>query len=196
MAMNGLRYVSGEYATQSDLTTAGGLIPVNPTSIANSGGTAALSDNLITYTGVSSISVNGCFSATYTNYLFINTGTMSVATNYYMRLRVAGSDASTGAYFYAQAGYNSGNTTSNNSGASQTSIDLYGNPTVLHTIVMSNPFVATPTRAVNQFAAFSASLSAGAGGFFHNVSTSYDGFTMFPASGNITGVVRVYGIKD
>ena len=30
----------------------------------------------------------------------------------------------------------------------------------------------------------------------YNATTSFDGFTLIPGSGTITGVVRVYGIKD
>ena len=45
------------------LPTIGGLAPATPTTIANSGGTASLTGNTVTFSGVSSISLNGCFTA-------------------------------------------------------------------------------------------------------------------------------------
>jgi hypothetical protein len=36
---------------------------------------------------------------------------------------------------------------------------------------------------------------SGADGFNHTQATSYDGFTVFPASGTITGKIFVYGYQ-
>ncbi len=46
----------------------GGLSMVNPTSIANSGGTASASGGQVTFTGVTSISLNGVLTITDDNY--------------------------------------------------------------------------------------------------------------------------------
>jgi hypothetical protein len=50
---------------EAALPTLGGLAPATPTSIANSGGSASLSGNTVTFTGVSSVSLNGCFTGDY-----------------------------------------------------------------------------------------------------------------------------------
>jgi len=54
--------------TSATVTGAGGLRLITPTSIANSGGSSSASGGAVTFTGVTSVSLNGCFTSTYANY--------------------------------------------------------------------------------------------------------------------------------
>jgi len=72
-----------------------GLTQVTPTSIANSGGSSSLSGGAVTFTGVTSISLNGVFTSTYENYFVIATVTASAGTATKVRLGNAGTDTTT-----------------------------------------------------------------------------------------------------
>lgn len=89
--------------TAATVTGAGGLRLITPTSIANSGGSSSVTGGAITFTGVTTISVNGCFTSTYDNYvvqIIATGGAANLAQN--IRLRVAGSDNSTASSYVAQ----------------------------------------------------------------------------------------------
>ena len=114
-----------------------------------------------------------------------------------IRLRVSGSDNST-ASSYAMQRLNAASTsvaatlvTTDSFNALPTH-DTNNNAAVIN---LFHPFLARPTlltaQMQNSFDSASISILSGQ----HNQSVSYTGFTMFPASGNITGTVTVYGYK-
>jgi hypothetical protein len=188
MAMNGLRYVSGEYATQSDLATNAGL-------------------NLIvtqSFSAASSVSLNNCFTATYDRYVVRWSGGGSAAPGAAcnMRLRSSGTDA-TGANYFMQRNQFYGSTAAAARATSQTSM-LCGFWDSISTAIFSyeihNPFVASAntlwlgTSGCNADTGNNAQLDGTYGS--HGVTASYDGFTLLPASGTITGTVRVYGFRN
>ena len=72
-----------------------GLAPIIPTSVAVGSGTGSVgATGLITFSGVSSVSINGCFTSAYTNYRVVarytNASTLSAL---YCRLRASGTNA-------------------------------------------------------------------------------------------------------
>ena len=167
---------------------------VSPTSIANSGGSASASGGEIAFTGVSSVSVNGVFTSTHDNYLILSRVTQSTNDANNFRLRVAGTD-STASYQYATVGLNSNGGAANTNSNSATRWDLYGADFSSHVINLFNPNLAVPTNGMVHNLAYTTVAIAGAGGFYHNVSTAYDGFTLFPNYGTFTGKLRVYGYQ-
>jgi hypothetical protein len=196
----GLRFVYASTGTTwysvAPSVTAPGLAIVTPTSIANSGGSASASGGQITFTGVSSISLNGVFSATYDNYL-IRIDSDSTTGACQLRMRLAGTDNTSALYYSAYAAYAASGASAPGTASGITSVDLYGAASVAYTINMSSPALAVPTRASHAFqVASGASALGGAGGFTHNVGTAYDGFTFFGSTGNLTGKIRVYGLKN
>ena len=65
-----------------------GMVLMKPTSIAHSGTSATLGANgQVTFTAVTSLSLNGCFTAGFDNYVVSVRGTSSTNTNLYYRLR-------------------------------------------------------------------------------------------------------------
>jgi hypothetical protein len=147
-------------------------------------------------TGVSSVSLNNVFSATYRNYRVIinwleaSTGTPNVS----LRLRVGGTD-NTGAFAYQPRGWSnvSGTLAGFGSAGSSLFVGKLTGANPITTMDITLPFVALQTNfVVNAFEG----LNNDAWGFqaTHTQAVSYDGFTVFPASGNFTGgTIDVYG---
>lgn len=151
-------------------------------------------------TAVSSISIDGCFSAAYDHYLVMRDLLGSVAgMDLNTRLRVASVDASGANYRNQTLGASSTGVSGSRTTGATSYAALLG--TLQDTSFgfsqtwISNPFAAVRTTAW-------ANLSYDAGGNItmyslvheHDLTTSYDGFTVIPASGTITGTIYVYGL--
>lgn len=157
--------------------------------------------NTTSFSAQSSVSLNNIFSATYDNYRFIFTTTSNSATGYlYMRLRSAGSDISGTNYFSSvtQAGYGSTQLSNDNGGNSQSTWNRFGYYdgtadalTITGDILL--PFSSTHTSFNNLKArqGFGGEWSTGV----YKATTSVDGITIYPAGGNITGTISVYGYR-
>jgi len=182
------------------LTSYIGLRLITPTSADNGtvGATGA-----VTFSGVSSVSLNGCFSSAYDNYRIVSTITSSSANDtVYLRLRASGTDDTSGNYNRTLVESNSGGVTNRyDSGA--TSLDA----TVTHSasangggfsLDLERPFLTQWTIGLLNSAGRNSlgGWVGRAGGFTHSVATSYDGLTIFTGSGTLTGTVRVYGYKN
>ena len=178
-------------------TVAGmGLVLVSPTSIANSGGSASASGGQVTFTGVSSVSLNGVFTSAYQNYKILFNAIGSTTSVLKMRMRASGSDNTSSNYIYQHLIANGATITSDRVTATQ----FY--PTVIGTanpigfeIIMTNPYITDKTLFQSvSFDGWQPQLIVAGG--TTTVTTQYDGFTFFMDSGNMTGTVRVYGYKN
>jgi len=178
-----------------------GLRLITPTSATNGtvGATGA-----VTFSGVSSVSLNGCFTSTYQNYqilLDISSGTGD-NVDLSFKYRLSGTDTSTN-YQY-QRYYFTGSTLTtgqnelgtdemflgaldkdNFSGRSTYEIKLFG------------PQTATLTSNISSgYGSFGALISTYGCTGWQNSATQFDGITFIPSAGNFTGTVRVYGYKN
>lgn len=191
-------FTVSEVLTSSDTNTYlanSGLVAIAPTTVAGSGVT--VSNATVTFSGSNPVNINGVFSSTYRNYkVLINISTSSqVLLNY--RLRVSGADNNTGNY--SQQRMVADNTTI--AGARTT-----GQTTgIIGQLVLSDfsffecnffqPFETTKTGLV-----VTGTSNVG-GSYITNVgaqfgaATSFDGFSIFPVSGTITGTLSVYGFR-
>ena len=191
-------FTTGELLTASDTNTYlanSGLVAIAPTTVAGSGVT--VSNATVTFSASSAVNVNGVFSATYKNYkVLINISTSSqVLLNY--RLRVSGADNNTGNY--SQQQMVADNTTITGARTTGQTTGVVGQ------LVLSDfsffecnffqPFETTKTGLV-----VTGTTNVG-GSFITNVgaqfgaATSFDGFSIFPVSGTITGTLSVYGFR-
>ncbi len=194
---------SGNVALDSEM----GLSLITPTSIAATGGSATSSisaTGTVTFSGASSISLNGIFSSTYKNYrLQINQSSGSTNASLKLRLRSGSTDDSGGNYAYAglYTRSDSAAITSYRDAIGQTSFALgdfnSSRPTIVD-IDIYNPQVATQTTTrvscsnpdtSNTIFHF---LNMG----YHNQATSYDAASIITTSGTITGTVSVYGYRN
>ena len=152
--------------------------------------------------GVSSQSINDVFSATYDNYrILINVTSVTVsATDFRMRMRVSGSDNSSSNYFAAGVvNYTSGVAQALLSGNPGDNWDIGRLATSGGSSFMDliSPYLTDSTkfhaRATNRKPS-PPEVQHTAGEM--NVTTSYTGFTIYPAANAMTGTVRVYGYAN
>lgn len=194
---------TGTAATTANVTSAVapmGLVAVAPTSIANSGGSASLSNYTVSFSGVSSVSLNGVFSGDYDNYRVLVTLTGAGADNNTVnfRLRSAGSDSSAN---YTVTGYQSfSGGLSNQSDISVNQFGPINTSTTTNAIVTMSADVFGP-NASRYTAIHSLGLTHNATAVFvksntvsHAVASAYDGFTAYCAV-TFTGTISVYGYK-
>lgn len=177
-----------------------GLSIVTPTSIANSGGSASASGGAVTFSGVSSVSLNGIFTSTYANYRLIISGMTSTSGSAEVRsrFRVSGSDATSSDY-YDQGIYGNGTTVgatrssavtfnrfgySNNSGVGHVTADICSPHLATSTGMNSNSLL---TAGGPQTYLFSQMFL---------VTTAFDGITFIIDTGTFSGTIRVYGYKN
>ena len=177
-----------------------GLKQIIPTSVAVGSGTATVSANgLITFTTVDSLSINGCFSATYKNYeVYINyTQSSNQAT--YWRMRVGGVDNTTASSYLLQQ-LVAVNATVGASRVAQSYWDpFYGNNNneCFAQCAFYRPFDAVKTgfstnTSLHPIANGGMILAAAQ----HTETTSYDGFTWYLSAGTITGTMAIYGLEE
>ena len=178
-----------------------GLIPIVPSSVDKSGGTATVSTlGKVTFTGVSSISLNNVFSSSYNNYrIMITGGAASTGTAISIRYRASGADRTNNAYYFG--GFFSreqGTTTGAWSGSGVTSMTLVSVYNVANTNTVqadiSNPADAAVGTGIN-WQSWNNDGSGGYGifaGGLYATNNANTGFTLFTA-GTITGTVTVYG---
>jgi hypothetical protein len=150
------------------------------------------------FSAVSSVSLNDIFSADYENYkVFVACATSSVANQLLLRMRVAGADNTSSVYRYG--GYDLGayggegarfiGPTGATSWEAGFINETFG-AGVEWTIY--SPFLTKGTKFMNVGAGHR-QVTTGGG---IQVTTSYTGLTFFNNTGNMTGTVSVYGIKD
>jgi hypothetical protein len=148
------------------------------------------------FSGSTSVSVNNCFSATYTNYLLVVQTTSGSTNSTTLKMRVGGVDASTGYFWgYFRLPLGSASPTFSQFGAagSQTSatIQTFDTNSIL-TMNFARPFLANRTSINWHMTDDQGSGQYAAGGIHQNNSTSYDGFTLTSDLAP-TGNYYVYG---
>ena len=179
-----------------------GLVPIVPPTVNFSGGTATANTlGEVSFTGVTSISLNSIFSATYNSYriIFTCSGTQLGAAVYF-RYRSAGTDRSNANHYYGGSGARENGTALQWSGNAASQLDItrtiinnpYGTVAMLD---IHNPFTSTTPCTAN----WQTWANDNSGGFGFSASGIYalnnsnDGFTMYLSGGTMTGRVTVYG---
>lgn len=179
-----------------------GLVPMTPTSLAvGSGSATATASGLITFTGVSSVSLNGVFTSAYKNYYLAasDLNTASGNANFSLRLRSAGTDSTANSYYQYW-------TMKRLSGAAQ---DNTGGPNTFYTVVGFDAntsyswnfygTITTPQTVKNTlvtglgFGADATSTYNVVSSVLHATTASFDGITFFPTSSTMSGTVQIYG---
>jgi hypothetical protein len=157
--------------------------------------------NTTNFTSQSSVSISSVFSANYKDYMIQVNAVGTTDNTFAMRLRSGSTDNSSNNY-YSVGFYQT-------IASSAVTGQGYGGPTsywwcgdVRNGLVNSNviyvhqPF-DTAYTTMNQQMLFGGSTTAGqicsTGSM--SVNTSYDGFTLYPATGQITGSISTYGIN-
>lgn len=177
-----------------------GLIPLNPMTVAVAGGTASKNSlGVVTFTTATSISLNSVFSSGYRSYRIIvpsvTMGTFGQTVS--MRFRNAGTDNSSAIYFwngFQQTGtgavttWNAANAVNFN-----LSINAIDGSIVID---IHNPATAFRKTGTYQAQGWSAATQGYSAGIFADTTSTFDGFTLFPSSGNFSGIIQVFGYND
>lgn len=156
--------------------------------------------NLITAqtigSAVGSVTVSNVFSATYDAYKIVVSGGVGSADD---KLGLQLGASTTGYYAGVGTVNYTGATASNASDDNASSWTRAGRQSTVGialNVDLTNPFLATRTIIFGQYIALAAA-GAGYNSGYHNVATSYTGFTLTPASGTLTGgTIRVYGYAN
>lgn len=183
------------YIADSDAPA--GLEMVSPSSVVGSGVT--LSDGKVSFTSASTVSVNGCFSSAYSNYrIVINAQWGASSDSLRIRMRVGGSDNSSAYYTHGiYTSHTGGPTRLYEANQSVGYIGWVANISYNIMLEIHNPFAAEYTGWVGQANGIGTSTATvGTLWGMHQTQTSFDGFTIFPPSGSITGSVRIYGYRE
>lgn len=213
VSLGGTRTVSASELTSGTLpmaqggsggTTGSGLVPVIPSSVAVGSGSASVSSaGAVTFTGVSTVSLNGIFSSAYTSYRFIVRGYTNTASGFYgFRLRASGTDNSA-SYNYGGWQDTPGTTTL---GAFTSGGVAYAGLAYMNSAAGGPATAVTDIHDVTiaQYSTWQSSsigtsgttvLAAGSAGI-HFVASAYDGLTLFASTGTFTGTVSVYGYRS
>jgi len=149
----------------------------------------------------SSQSFNSCFSATYQNYLIVmNMLNSTTEDPLLFRMRASSTDASGSDYDRIQSlAYSGGTLVEAVNNATSGRIGVVAASVQSALIVNINrPFDAVPTMLLTNESWYNGNdaMRMVNLGNVHNVSTSFDGITIFPAAGTMTGTIRIYGYQN
>jgi len=186
--------------TSGPAVTSPGLAQVTPASIANSGGSASLTGPVVTFTGVTSVSLNSVFTSTYDNYRLILTNLTADASrivNY--RLRASGTDSSANSYAYQYGYFSSSSTGGSRTGPTTAGAIGYANTSAgcFYALEVAQPQVAqyTTANSLGVYAYGSSNLDSVWYTSVFQATNQFDGITIYSA-GTISGTLRVYGYKN
>lgn len=180
-----------------------GLVPIAPSSIVVATGTATANAlGTVTFSGATSLSLNGVFTSMYRNYFFVVDFTGSTALELRLRLRTA-SDDTTSTTYQTHAilwGSDGGNLNyADNAAAGFSRLTVSSGTYKSH----FNTIVADPNNAVQTNLSGRFSYRGSGGVHFDGVyggntttTTQYTGFTIYPSTGNVTGTITVYGYNN
>lgn len=179
-----------------------GLIPVIPTSVnVNSGSATVAADGTITFSGMSTIGINGCFSAAFRNYRFVLSDLQASNPNYpgiTFLLRNAGTNVTTEYWNWGVRAVSSAGITqrgaNSTSGMEIVSTIGWGGKYAAVTADVNTPFIASNTTILSSAVGFDASSALWQSqSCFKNDTSSYDGMSFTISSGTAVGTLKIYG---
>ena len=159
-----------------------------------------------TFSAVSAVNINNCFSATYDNYtMVLNNVSFDSGVNraLYLRLRASSTDASGATDYVTNQLFQYAASTSGAVGTTTSYISLGDASNTTITLGLRanifNPRINTFTqfefsahRYQDNVANYTLLIGAGS----HKVAYQADGFSLIVASGTFSGTVRVYGYRN
>lgn len=176
-----------------------GLQLVVPSSVSASTGTASVSaSGKVTYSGVAILTINGCFSSTYTNYMMVMRGYLNSFDEIQWRFQAGGSLAN-GANYHRQFFGTSGTNVTSFNNASQT-IGRFSTWNTDNNGLVAW-FYGPQVAARSSVRTVTGGGASGAEMIWwnntHDLGTSYDGLVIYgDASTQLTGSLTIYGIAE
>lgn len=154
----------------------------------------------IVFVDATSLSVNDIFVTGYSTYRIVLRMRHSASSATFFRLRVNGVDATSANYtdaFHVVTPTTTLRVYHAAAVAAEIEYGATGGFTSLNVYDLNNPESAVFTQGTRQSTYVGVSgMEVATGGFYHNVNTAYDGFTIYPGTGNISGTIQVFGYND
>lgn len=152
------------------------------------------------FTTAATVSVDNCFTSTYSNYrIVVDTTSSAAAADLQFRVRGSGSDVSTSTYAYG-VGRSSASAILFQGGSGSATfiyigamVNTSGDNTMV-SIDITRPALAAKTQISFLASGYSQFVWYGFGA--NSNATAYDGFSLVPSTGTITGTVRIYAYRD
>jgi hypothetical protein len=189
--------------TDSVAAAATGLRMVVPTSVSVGSGSGSVDAiGNVTFSGVSSLSLNGCFTDTYDNYkIILDISAVSGSNEFRIRGRdsITGDNSSATYHFQLIDIIGTGTAISKTSttGATSSYFGYYDNPAIV-TVDVYKPKLTTPTVwqiwSNLYYTVVSAGIQLTRGSF--SGSTAFNSMSMISNAGTFSGTLRIYGSKD
>lgn len=177
-----------------------GLIPIKPATVTVAGGTAAMSTvGAVSFTNATALSLNNVFSASYRSYrVVVNYVTFSVfGQTLAMRMRTGSTDNSSGIYSYNGVQQNGTGAPAVWQSLNNTQFNLI-QVAMEQSLTMDihNPYASLRTSGQYQGSTWSTNLAYNSVSFVHDLSSPFESFSVYPTSGNMSGIIQVFGYND
>lgn len=191
------------YSGSAWVNITNGLFPVVPTSVAGTGVTVGASGKITATnaTNASGITVNGCFSAAYDNYLIvIDQTSVSASGVLSMQYTVSGTPTTTGYDYGSLFGLNT--TASYSTSLNGSSFNISNAASLLNLrMEVRGPFLTRETQALYQFGnlnnpGVATAMTVMQAMASQRATTSFDGFKISISAGNATLSIRIYGYNN
>lgn len=189
----------GIVAASGGVAAAPGMVLLTPSSITHSGTSASIGANgQVTFSAVTSLSLNGVFSADFDNYVIAWNATATANEYIRFRMRASGTDDSGSNYVHQYL--LAGSTTiaaARSTGAANGTVGIFGGSSYsANTFYIYGPALAQPTASRGVSMSTVSTIRIDDFASTHSLSTSYDGMTFFPVANNISGKLAVYGVRS
>lgn len=153
-----------------------------------------------TMTAAASVTVDGCFTSTYDEYLLVFDATGTTASILTLGMRNAGSTITTANYQRFRMGFNNAGNTDNASAIGATSWVFGYATSAIPSVFTFNIYDPLTSRQGNHHVTGASINEANTAatvytsGLRYSTSQAMDGFIITASAGTLTGTVRVYGL--
>lgn len=173
-----------------------GLVPIVPTSVTLSSGSASVAaDGVVSFTSSGSFVLNNCFTSTYRNYkLLVNIESYSVVADYIF-LQTASGGGGAGGTYQTRGTIQTGTSAPGqwvDAGSSYGYAGRIAGDSSL-TYDIFDPKTTRRTRFLGQTHGYVSSETLWTISMMHDSLVSYDGIRVFMGSGLIQGTAKIYG---
>lgn len=155
--------------------------------------------NTTSFSAQSSVSFSNLFSSTYDTYkIFLTLDSVSTSQTIRFRLRSNTTDETSALYFFTGIStVQTSATVTTNNGSTQTSIDVIRATAASGSeMTLYSPMKAQSTSLSYDSIGLFGDVQQNKGGGYYLSASTYNGFTLFSSTGNMTGTVRVFGVRN
>lgn len=154
----------------------------------------------VSFAGAASVPIDSVFTAAYRNYRIVVVAASNQAsgTVMNMRLRASGADVSSASYYWNKNTTTTTNTATRGNSATAADVGLFSNTDnySIAVIDLARPVNRPTVSVVSQFSGYDSTGYVNGNAAFLTSNLTFDGFTLYPAAGTVTGDIYVYGYSE